>query len=63
MRTRAQEHRMYALQDLDAGRPLEVDETFGYAIRKARELGLSLPLLEAFHRLVAAIDRVRRGTS
>ena len=60
MRVRAPEHRMSALQDLEAGRPLEVDETFGYAVRKAAQLGLSLPLLEAFHHLVAAIDRVRR---
>lgn len=60
MRRRAPDHRMSALQDLEAGRPLEVEETFGYAVRKARELGLSLPLLEAFHHLVAAIDRIRR---
>ncbi|MBW4050791.1 MAG: ketopantoate reductase family protein [Proteobacteria bacterium] len=60
MRVRAPEHRMSALQDLEAGRPLEVDETFGYAVRKAAELGLSLPLLETVHHLVAAIDRIRR---
>jgi 2-dehydropantoate 2-reductase len=60
MRIRAPEHRMSALQDLEAGRPLEVDETFGYAVRKAAQLGLSLPLLETVHHLVAAIDRIRR---
>jgi 2-dehydropantoate 2-reductase len=60
MRARAPGHRMSALQDLEAGRPLEVEETFGHAARKAAELGLSLPLLTAFHHLVAAIDRVRR---
>ncbi len=64
MRSRAPDHRMSALQDLEAGRPLEVEETFGYAVRKASELGLSLPLLETCHHLVAAIDRIRRaGTS
>ena len=64
MRARAPDHRMSALQDLEAGRPLEVEETFGYAVRKARELGLSLPLLDSFYHLVAAIDRIRRaGTS
>jgi 2-dehydropantoate 2-reductase len=61
MRAQAPEHRMSALQDLLAGRPLEVEETFGYAVRKARELGLALPLLEACHHLVAAIDRLRRA--
>ena len=60
MRSRAPDHRMSALQDLEAGRPLEVEETFGYAVRKARQLGLSLPLLDSFHHLVAAIDRIRR---
>ena len=64
MRSRAPEHRMSALQDLEAGRPLEVAETFGYAVGKARDLGLSLPLLESFHHVVAGIDRIRRaGTS
>ncbi|HEV7137240.1 MAG TPA: ketopantoate reductase family protein [Steroidobacteraceae bacterium] len=61
MRSRAPHHRMSALQDLEAGRPLEVEETFGYAVRKARELGLTLPLLEACRHLVAAIDRTRRA--
>ena len=61
MRSRAPDHRMSALQDLEAGRPLEVEETFGYAVLKARELGLSLPLLEACHHLVAAVDRIRRA--
>ncbi|HEU5443221.1 MAG TPA: 2-dehydropantoate 2-reductase [Steroidobacteraceae bacterium] len=59
MRSRAPHHRMSALQDLEAGRPLEVEETFGYAVRKARELGLSVPLLETSHHLVIAIDRLR----
>ena len=53
-------HRMSALQDLEAGRALEVEETFGYAVRKAREKQLAVPLLEAFYHLVAAIDRSRR---
>jgi 2-dehydropantoate 2-reductase len=61
MRSRAPEHRMSALQDLEAGRPLEVAETFGYAVSRARELGLSLPMLEAFHHLVTGIDRIGRG--
>jgi 2-dehydropantoate 2-reductase len=61
MRGRAPDHRMSALQDLEAGRPLEVEETFGYAVRKADELRLALPLLGAFHHLVAGIDRIRRA--
>jgi 2-dehydropantoate 2-reductase len=52
-------HRMSALQDLEAGRPLEVNETFGYALDKARGLALDLPLLACFRHLLAAIDRAR----
>ena len=31
------QHRMSALQDIEAGRPLEVNETLGYALDKARD--------------------------
>jgi 2-dehydropantoate 2-reductase len=62
MRARAPDHRMSALQDLEAGRPLEIEETFGYATRQGRELELSLPLLDAFYHLVAGIDHARRGS-
>lgn len=60
-RRSAPTHRLSALQDLEAGRPLEVHETLGYACDKARALGLELPLLEAFTQLVTAIDRTRRS--
>ena len=60
MRSRAPNHRISALQDLEAGRPLESEETFGYVRRLANELGLSLPLLDAFYHLVTGIDHVRR---
>jgi 2-dehydropantoate 2-reductase len=60
-REQASAHRMSALQDVEAGRALEVNETLGYACDKARELGLKLPLLEYFTLLVRAIDRTRRA--
>jgi 2-dehydropantoate 2-reductase len=59
-RATAPAHRMSALQDIEAGRPLEVNETLGYACDKARELKLDLPLLDSFRRLIAATDRARR---
>ncbi|MBV8144988.1 MAG: ketopantoate reductase family protein [Gammaproteobacteria bacterium] len=59
-RRSAPSHRMSALQDVEAGRPLEVHETLGYAAARARELGLDLPLLGTFTRLLAATDRTRR---
>lgn len=52
------EHRMSALQDLVAGRPLEVEETLGHAVAQAKQFGLSLPVLEAFYYLVQGISRI-----
>jgi len=60
LRLRAPRHRMSTLQDLQAGRPLEVEETLGYAVRKAAELGLALPLLDSSCALARAIDRSGR---
>ena len=59
-RKTAPAHRMSALQDVEAGRPLEVNETLGYALEKARQLGLELPLLDCFRHLIGAIDRTGR---
>jgi 2-dehydropantoate 2-reductase len=59
-RLNAPGHRMSALQDLEARRPLEVNETLGYASAKARELGLTLPLLEGFALLITGLDRAGR---
>ena len=59
-RQNAPAHRMSALQDIEAGRPLEVNETLGYACERARELQLELPLVDSFRRLIAATDRARR---
>ena len=56
---RAPEHRMSSLQDLSAGRPLEVHETLGYALERAQRQGLQMPLVEAFYQVIAAIDRLR----
>jgi 2-dehydropantoate 2-reductase len=53
-------HRMSTLQDLEAGRTLEVEETLGWVVRMAEQHKLSLPLLNSLYPLVAAIDRVRR---
>ncbi|HUJ88275.1 MAG TPA: ketopantoate reductase C-terminal domain-containing protein, partial [Burkholderiales bacterium] len=60
-RASAPQHRMSSLQDLLAGRPLEVHETLGYAHERARALALDLPLLGSCRALVAAIDRTRRA--
>jgi 2-dehydropantoate 2-reductase len=61
-RDHSPEHRLSAHQDIEAGRPLEVEETLGHATRMAARAGLSLPLLDAVYRIAAAIDRTLRAT-
>jgi 2-dehydropantoate 2-reductase len=48
-------HRVSALQDVEAGRPLELEETIGHAVAMARRLKLQTPLLENFYGLLGAI--------
>ena len=60
LKLRAPRHRMSTLQDLQAGRPLEVEETLGYAAGKAAQLRVELPLLQASYLLARAIDRSGR---
>ena len=60
-RDHSPEHRLSAHQDIDAGRPLEVEETLGHAARTAARQGLSLPLLDAVYRIAAAKDRTSRA--
>ena len=61
MRKHSPAHRLSAHQDIDAGRPLEVEETLGHAARSALSAGLSLPLVDAAYRIAAAIDRTSRA--
>lgn len=53
-------HRLSTLQDLEAHRPLELDETFGFAVRQAAALKLKVPLIEAFYNVARAADRTAR---
>jgi 2-dehydropantoate 2-reductase len=55
----APNHRMSSLQDLEAGRQLEIQETLGYAVRRARQLQQPAPLLDSLYHLAVAIDRTR----
>jgi 2-dehydropantoate 2-reductase len=55
----APNHRLSSLQDLEAGRPLEIEETLGYAVRRAQQLQQPAPLLDSLYHLALAIDRTR----
>jgi 2-dehydropantoate 2-reductase len=57
MAKRAPTHKVSTLQDLERGRRLEVEETLGYAVRKAAELDVPLPTVETCYRLLAGINR------
>jgi 2-dehydropantoate 2-reductase len=57
---KAPQHRMSTLQDLEAARSLEVEETLGYAAARAAALKLQLPLLDSFYHLIAGIDHSSR---
>jgi 2-dehydropantoate 2-reductase len=61
--SRAPGHRMSSLQDLEAGRPLEIHETLGYALRKAAQGGMTLPLVETFYHVISALDRLRTASA
>ncbi|MGH8237193.1 MAG: ketopantoate reductase family protein [Steroidobacteraceae bacterium] len=52
-------HRLSSLQDLEAGRRLEIEGTLGYAVRRARQLQQPAPLLDSLYHLAVAIDRTR----
>jgi 2-dehydropantoate 2-reductase len=57
------DHRLSTLQDVEAGRPLEVEETLGFAARRGREMGVGLPLLDATWQLAGVVDRTRSPQS
>lgn len=49
-------HRMSSLQDLEAGRRLEVDGTLGYLVRLAQAHAIPVPTFENNYKLVVGID-------
>lgn len=53
-------HRMSSLQDLEAGRRLEVEETLGYAVREAEKLALPAPSLGLAYHVAAGLDALAR---
>jgi 2-dehydropantoate 2-reductase len=59
----ARTHRMSSLQDLEAGRPLEIHETLGFALEEAARFQLSLPLTDTFYQLISAISGIRMSQS
>lgn len=59
MRATAPLHRMSSLQDFDAGRDLELEETIAVALREARQRNIPMPTLDALYHLCVALARIR----
>lgn len=62
-RETAPEHRMSAQQDALRGSPLELEETLGFALERARELGVSVPTLITLYRTVLAAHPASSGSA
>lgn len=56
LREQAPQMRQSALQDVQRGRRLEVEETLGYALAQAGAVGLSLPTLEVCYHLLSGLN-------
>ncbi|HJM93835.1 MAG: ketopantoate reductase family protein [Alphaproteobacteria bacterium] len=56
--TTAPNFRQSMLQDVDKGKQFEVEETFGYTVRKAKEFGLSVPTVETCYRILSGLNRM-----
>jgi 2-dehydropantoate 2-reductase len=59
MQATAPAHRMSSLQDFEAGRVLELEETVAVALAEARERGIRMPTLETLYHLCRALARIR----
>ncbi len=55
------EHKTSMLQDVEAGRPTELDALLGAVVELGRITGTPTPVLEAVHALVALLERSMRS--
>jgi 2-dehydropantoate 2-reductase len=49
-------HKLSALQDLEQGKCLEVEETLGYAVQQGVELSIPTPTMDVCYKLMAGIN-------
>ena len=51
--------RQSMLQDVDKGKQFEVEETFGYTVREAKNFSLSVPTVETCYRVLVGLNRMQ----
>lgn len=56
-KSNAPTHRMTSFQDLERGPPLEVEETLGYLVERARQQNIPVPTTETCYHLVSGVNR------
>ena len=56
------DHRTSMLQDVESGRPLEVEALVGSVVELAGQVGVPVPSLEVVYRLTSQLDRSLRGS-
>ena len=56
MKLRAPSHKVSSLQDLEQGKPLEVEETLGYVVRSAAQEQISVPTVEMVYHLITGLS-------
>ena len=49
-------NKISALQDVERGKPLEVEETLGYAVQQGAALGIPMPTMAVCYKLIAGIN-------
>src|SRR5690606_7155693 len=59
MQSTAPLHRMSSLQDFEAGRALELEETIAVALREAGQRDIAMPALDALYHLCRALEKIR----
>jgi 2-dehydropantoate 2-reductase len=57
------EHKTSMLQDLEAGRPLELEALVGAALELGERLGIEMPHTRAVYACAKLLDKQRRGTT
>jgi 2-dehydropantoate 2-reductase len=60
MQATAPLHRISSLQDFEAGRALELEETIAVALREARERCIAMSTLDSLYHLCRALEKIRR---